>query len=74
MLVAKQKPDSKTTTAAEVDEEDEWANVSFEDLAKTIESLARMGYTDSALNTRLIHEHHNDLDKIVAAIKKLEAE
>ena len=52
----------------------DWEQVTYEDIIQTLTRLGSLGFTDSAVTTALIHQYHNDFDKIVAELERRKRE
>jgi len=48
----------------------QWEDVTWDDLNETLEKLQKLGFTDTALCTRLLEQHNYDFEAVLSELKR----
>jgi len=70
----REKPSTEKTKEEESKTKKKWEDITWDDLNETLEKFQKLGFTDTALCTRLLEKFNYDYDTVVNELRKLQIE
>jgi len=64
------KPEKGKKEEAERKKKKQWEDVTWDDLNETLEKLQKLGFTDTALCTRLLEHHNYDFEAVLCELQR----
>jgi len=64
-----ERPKSEKVQKEEESKKKKWEDITWDDLNETLEKLQNLGFTDTALCTRLLEKHNYEFDAVLNELR-----